>query len=89
VLLHVDLSGGARRLGGSALAQAFAQVGDEAPDVAPRMLKAMWGAVQVRRRLAALGGCSSGLAEGPGSQASLVSVARTAPRLSARAPALV
>lgn len=27
LLLHVDLAGGARRLGGSALAQAYAQVG--------------------------------------------------------------
>ena len=54
VLLHVDLAGGAdgapapgvRRLGGSALAQAYAQVGDESPDVAPASLRAMWGAVQ-------------------------------------------
>jgi hypothetical protein len=48
VLLHVDLAAGARRLGGSALAQAYGQVGDESPDVDPRQLKAMWGAVQVR-----------------------------------------
>lgn len=33
VLLHIDLSKGKRRLGGSALAQAFDQVGDECPDV--------------------------------------------------------
>ncbi|KAK7290152.1 hypothetical protein RIF29_04373 [Crotalaria pallida] len=33
VLLHIDLSKGKRRLGGSALAQAFDQVGDECPDL--------------------------------------------------------
>jgi phosphoribosylformylglycinamidine synthase len=32
-LLYVDLSGGRHRLGGSALAQVFAQIGDESPDV--------------------------------------------------------
>jgi phosphoribosylformylglycinamidine synthase len=46
VLLHVDCSAGARRLGGSALAQAYAQVGDESPDVAPASLKALWRGVQ-------------------------------------------
>ncbi|HEX9885585.1 MAG TPA: phosphoribosylformylglycinamidine synthase [Longimicrobiales bacterium] len=32
-LLYVDLGGGRNRLGGSALAQVFGQVGDESPDV--------------------------------------------------------
>lgn len=48
VLLHVDLASvpGARRLGGSALAQAYNQIGDDCPDVQPGQLKAAWGAVQ-------------------------------------------
>ncbi|KAJ7964551.1 Phosphoribosylformylglycinamidine synthase [Quillaja saponaria] len=33
VLLHIDLGKGKRRLGGSALAQVFDQVGDESPDL--------------------------------------------------------
>uniref|UniRef100_A0A2P2KHD9 phosphoribosylformylglycinamidine synthase n=2 Tax=Rhizophora mucronata TaxID=61149 RepID=A0A2P2KHD9_RHIMU len=33
VLLHIDLGKGKRRLGGSALAQAFDQVGDNCPDI--------------------------------------------------------
>ncbi|CAL1374565.1 unnamed protein product [Linum trigynum] len=33
VLLHIDLGKGNRRLGGSALAQAFDQIGDECPDL--------------------------------------------------------
>lgn len=33
VLLHVDLASGARRLGGSALAHAYGQVGDAPPDM--------------------------------------------------------
>lgn len=33
VLLHIDLAKGERRLGGSALAQVFDQVGDECPDL--------------------------------------------------------
>ncbi|KAF3976609.1 hypothetical protein CMV_000205 [Castanea mollissima] len=33
ILLHVDLSKGKRRLGGSALAQVFDQLGDECPDL--------------------------------------------------------
>ncbi|KAJ7960146.1 putative Phosphoribosylformylglycinamidine synthase [Quillaja saponaria] len=33
VLLHIDLGQGKRRLGGSAFAQVFDQVGDESPDV--------------------------------------------------------
>ncbi|GBF90353.1 hypothetical protein Rsub_02459 [Raphidocelis subcapitata] len=45
-LIHVDLAGGRRRLGGSALAQAYGQVGDDSPDVDPKKLKGMWNAVQ-------------------------------------------
>jgi len=47
-LLLVDLASvpGARRLGGSALAQAFNQIGNDCPDVVPGQLKAAWGAVQ-------------------------------------------
>jgi phosphoribosylformylglycinamidine synthase len=47
-LLHVDLASvpGARRLGGSALAQAFNQIGNDCPDVLPAQLKAAWEAVQ-------------------------------------------
>lgn len=47
-LLLVDLASvpGARRLGGSALAQAFNQIGNDCPDVVPAQLKAAWGAVQ-------------------------------------------
>ncbi|CAA3006804.1 probable phosphoribosylformylglycinamidine synthase, chloroplastic mitochondrial [Olea europaea subsp. europaea] len=33
ILLHIDLAKGKRRLGGSALAQVFDQVGDECPDL--------------------------------------------------------
>jgi phosphoribosylformylglycinamidine synthase len=46
VLLHVDLGRGRRRLGGSALAQAHGQLGDEAPDVAAADLGAAWRGVQ-------------------------------------------
>lgn len=47
-LLHVDLASvpGARRLGGSALAQAYNQLGSDCPDVVPAQLKAAWNAVQ-------------------------------------------
>jgi len=47
VLLLVDLGSGRNRLGGSVLAQAYAQLGDEAPDVGePDKLKAFFGVVQ-------------------------------------------
>src|SRR5215471_10252722 len=47
VLLLVDLASGRNRLGGSILAQTYAQLGDEAPDVdEPGKLKAFFGAVQ-------------------------------------------
>lgn len=53
-LLFIDLSGGKNRLGGSALAQVFGQVGDEAPDIEDAgLLKRAFNAVQklVGRRL--------------------------------------
>ncbi|KAF5807608.1 putative phosphoribosylformylglycinamidine synthase [Helianthus annuus] len=47
VLLHVDLAKGKRRLGGSALAQVFDQIGDECPDVDDvPYLKTVFEAVQ-------------------------------------------
>ncbi|GAB4388737.1 MAG: phosphoribosylformylglycinamidine synthase [Thermodesulfovibrionales bacterium] len=46
-LVYVDLGGGKRRLGGSALAQVFGQVGDEPPDLEdPAVLKRAFNAVQ-------------------------------------------
>jgi len=45
-LLLVDLGEARNRLGGSALAQVYGQVGDAAPDVAPLMLAAFFRAVQ-------------------------------------------
>jgi phosphoribosylformylglycinamidine synthase len=46
VLLHVDLGRGRRRLGGSALGQAHAQLGDESPDVSAADVGAAWRGVQ-------------------------------------------
>ncbi|MEK6700390.1 MAG: phosphoribosylformylglycinamidine synthase [Nitrospirota bacterium] len=47
VLLFIDLSGGRNRLGGSALAQVFGQVGNESPDIEePDLLKRAFNAVQ-------------------------------------------
>ncbi|XP_063240039.1 LOW QUALITY PROTEIN: phosphoribosylformylglycinamidine synthase [Bacillus rossius redtenbacheri] len=47
VLLHVDPSGGRSRLGGSALAQCFGQLGDRAPDVdRPGALRDAFAATQ-------------------------------------------
>ncbi|KAG6520153.1 probable phosphoribosylformylglycinamidine synthase, chloroplastic/mitochondrial [Zingiber officinale] len=47
ILLHIDLAKGHRRLGGSALAQAFDQVGDECPDLDDVLyLKKVFEAVQ-------------------------------------------
>ncbi|KAL6581115.1 hypothetical protein OROMI_007038 [Orobanche minor] len=47
VLLHIDLAKGKRRLGGSALAQVFDQVGDECPDLDDVLyLKSVFNAVQ-------------------------------------------
>jgi len=46
-LLYVDLGGGRSRLGGSALAHVYGQVGDESPDVDdPRVLKRAFNLVQ-------------------------------------------
>ncbi len=53
-LLFINLSGGKDRLGASALAQVFGQLGDEPPDIDdPGLLKRAFNAVQelVRRRL--------------------------------------
>ncbi|MFN0040236.1 MAG: phosphoribosylformylglycinamidine synthase, partial [Burkholderiales bacterium] len=47
VLLLVDLGSGRNRLGGSVLAQAYGQIGNEAPDVdAPAKLKAFFAVIQ-------------------------------------------
>ncbi|KAG8390030.1 hypothetical protein BUALT_Bualt01G0040800 [Buddleja alternifolia] len=47
LLLHIDLAKGKRRLGGSALAQVFDQVGDESPDLDDvSYLKTVFNAVQ-------------------------------------------
>jgi phosphoribosylformylglycinamidine synthase len=47
VLMFVDLAAGKKHMGGSALAQTFSQVGDEAPDVYdPEVLKDFFDAVE-------------------------------------------
>ncbi|KAF2865781.1 phosphoribosylformylglycinamidine synthase-like protein [Massariosphaeria phaeospora] len=47
ILIFVDLAGGKKHLGGSALAQTFSQVGDEAPDVYdPDVLRDYYDAVE-------------------------------------------
>ena len=46
VLLLVDLGRGANRLGASCLAQVYNQVGDEAPDITPGDVAALFAAVQ-------------------------------------------
>ncbi|KAL0452842.1 UNVERIFIED_CONTAM: putative phosphoribosylformylglycinamidine synthase, chloroplastic/mitochondrial [Sesamum latifolium] len=47
LLLHIDLAKGKRRLGGSALAQVFDQVGDECPDLDDvSYLKRVFNAIQ-------------------------------------------
>jgi phosphoribosylformylglycinamidine synthase len=53
-LLFIDLSGGKSRLGGSALAQVFVQVGNESPDIDdPELFKRTFTAVQtlINKRL--------------------------------------
>ncbi len=46
-LILIDLGAGKNRLGGSCLAQVYAQVGDHAPDVpSPEILKAFFDAIQ-------------------------------------------
>ncbi|MCH8143864.1 MAG: phosphoribosylformylglycinamidine synthase [Gemmatimonadetes bacterium] len=57
-LLFVDLAGDKHRLGGSALAHVFGQVGDESPDVEePRVLKRAFNVVQelIGQRLVSAG----------------------------------
>ncbi len=47
LLVFIDLSGGKQRLGGSALAQVFKQIGDESPDVDnPQLLKSFFTVIQ-------------------------------------------
>jgi phosphoribosylformylglycinamidine synthase len=46
VLILVDLSMGKHRLGGSALAQVYNQVGNDSPDVSPGQLKRFFEAIQ-------------------------------------------
>ncbi|CAM6130035.1 unnamed protein product [Calypogeia fissa] len=58
VLLHIDLGNGKRRLGGSALAQVYDQIGDSCPDIEDiNYFKAVFEAVQVLldKRLVASG----------------------------------
>jgi phosphoribosylformylglycinamidine synthase len=50
VLILVDLGGGNARLGASALAQVYNQVGDEVPDIDPAVLKAFFVAMQKLHR---------------------------------------
>ena len=45
-LVHLDIGGGQRRLGASALAQVHGQLGNEAPDVEPDRLAAFFALVQ-------------------------------------------
>jgi phosphoribosylformylglycinamidine synthase len=45
-IMRIDVSGGKRRLGGSALAQVFGQLGDECPDVDPKKLLPAFYAIQ-------------------------------------------
>jgi phosphoribosylformylglycinamidine synthase len=58
ILLHIDLGGEKRRLGGSALAQVYDQIGDSCPDVEDiKYLKTVFEAVQglMDKRLVASG----------------------------------
>ena len=51
VLVFFDLAGGKKRMGGSALAQVFKEIGSEAPDVLdPSVLKAFFSGCQVARK---------------------------------------
>merc|ERR1719476_259256 len=51
VLLHVDMAAGLRRLGGTALAQVYGQLGDTPPDLEqPHLLSAAFGVVQALLR---------------------------------------
>ncbi|KAK2080291.1 hypothetical protein QBZ16_000144 [Prototheca wickerhamii] len=55
-LVHVDLGAGRRRLGASALAQAYSQIGAEVPDVDPAQLRAAFEATQALIKAQAAGG---------------------------------
>ncbi|HJU24061.1 MAG TPA: phosphoribosylformylglycinamidine synthase [Casimicrobiaceae bacterium] len=46
VLVHLDIANGKRRLGASALAQVYAQLGNEAPDVGVEPLRAFFDLMQ-------------------------------------------
>lgn len=47
IILFIDLAGGKNRMGGSALAQAHSQIGNESPDVDdPQLLKSAFNVVQ-------------------------------------------
>ncbi len=47
IIFYIDLSSGKRRLGGTALAQCFGQLGDECPDLeAPELLKRAFNLIQ-------------------------------------------
>jgi phosphoribosylformylglycinamidine synthase len=48
-LVLVDLGQGRNRLGGSILAQVFSQLGDQAPDADPRLVRAFFEAIQALR----------------------------------------
>ncbi|KAF8134479.1 CobB/CobQ-like glutamine amidotransferase domain-containing protein [Boletus edulis] len=51
VLVFLDLAGGKKRMGGSALAQVFKEIGSEAPDVVdPSVLKAFFSGCQAARK---------------------------------------
>lgn len=49
VLVLIDLGLGKNRLGGSALAQSYNQLGDNTPDIAPDLLKKFFDAIQKLR----------------------------------------
>lgn len=52
VLVFFDLARGKKRMGGSALAQVFKELGSEAPDVVdPALLKAFFSGCQIARKL--------------------------------------
>ena len=54
-LVHLDVSAGRRRLGGSSLAQVYGQLGDDAPDVdRPQALASFFSLVQALHRQNAL-----------------------------------
>jgi len=49
-LLYIDLGQGRDRLGGSALAQVFNELGNEAPDIKPALLKKFFKAIHMLRQ---------------------------------------